>query len=345
MRSSVRFFVAFIVAIFLAASFTSAAELSQTQRLAGLCRVWGILKYYHNAAASGQLDWNQELLEVIPRVKAAGDSQIYEHELLQLVRKAGYGDTAWFIEPESDFVNIDWQWLDKASYSTPLLSVVLKAIRDGRNTAHQFYYSSVFNGGNLQFLEDEKLSSMSWKREEVRLLALFCYWNIIEYFFPYKNLMDHPWENTLLDFIPKFQSAPDELSYHMATKELGAMLNDSHGVVFSLIIHNYWSGTYTVGFEPSYIDGRTVVTKVYPRLLLGCDVRIGDVITHVNDQSCEDLRAEKRKYISASNEPTLQRNLNRTLFASQSPMFPLTIERNGQTLQLQAPGVTLYRVL
>jgi C-terminal processing protease CtpA/Prc len=340
MRSSVRHFVAFIVAVVLTTSLAAGAELTQTQRLAGLCRVWGLLKYYHNNVASGQLNWNQKLMEAIPGIKAASDPKLYEHALLQLVRQAGYGETSQFPKPKSDFVNIDWQWLDKAGYSTPLLSVVLKAIRDGRNTARQFYYSPVFSAGNLQFLEDKKLSTLTWEREEVRLLTLFCYWNIIEYFFPYKNLMDHAWEETLFDFIPKFQNAPDELSYHMAVKELGAMLNDSHGIVSSSIISNDWSGTYTIGFEPSYIEGRTVVTRVYPRLLGSSDIRVGDIITHVNGKSCEALRAEKRKYIQASNEPTLQRNLNRPLFAGQSPFLQLTIDREGQTLQLLVPGVT-----
>lgn len=339
MRSFLRSIMAFLVVITLTASFAAAAELSQTQRLAGLCRVWGMLKYYHNAVAAGPDDWNLELLTAIPKIKAARDSGTYEHELLQLIRKAGYGETSWFAAPECDLVNIDWRWLDQMPYSTPLLSFVLKAVRDGHNPTLRYYYGPVFDKGNLEFLVDAQQTTASWQREEVRLLALFCYWNIIEYFFPYKHLMDRPWEETLLDFIPLFSEAPDELSYHLAVMELGARLNDGHGQVYSSILSAYMLGSYTVGFDFSFVEGRTVVTWVYPSLLGGCDIRVGDIITHINGRSCEALRAEKRKYVYASNEPTLQRNLNSFLFPGQSSLFDLIVERGGQSLPIRVPGV------
>lgn len=337
MKLSLRF-VAGLIA-FLVALGAPAADLNETQRLAGLCRVWGFLKYYNNHVAQGEVDWNQVLLDAIPQVKAASGGDGYQNELLHLLRRAGYAGKAEFNLGASVFANVDWKWLDEGPGMTPLLASLLRAIRDGHDGSTYFYYGEVFSGGNLDFKKDKWLDGSSWDSETMRLFSLFCYWNIIEYFFPYKNLMDQPWDEVLLEFIPRFQAAATEVDYHLLVKELGARLNDSHGRVDSSVLADYFNEDITVGFDVSYVEGRTVVTRVYPRLLAGADIRPGDVITHVNGRSTAEMRAELRRYIQASNEPTLQRNLNRTVLAAPSLAYVLTVERDGQAFQLPLSGV------
>jgi C-terminal processing protease CtpA/Prc len=337
MKPSLRF-AAGLVALLLAAGIP-AADLNETQRLAGLCRVWGFLKYYNNNVSRGGVDWNQALLDAIPGVKAAADDDMYQHELLQLLRRAGYSGKAELNLGGNVFANVDWKWLDEAPGMTPLLAGLLRASHDGHDGSTHFYYGSVFTNGNLDFAEDQKLYASSWIREGTRLFSLFCYWNIIEYFFPYKNLMDQSWDQALLEFIPRFQAAASETQYHLLVKELGARLNDSHGGVYSELLSNHFNQGITVGFDVSYVEGRTVVTRVYPRLLAGADVRPGDVITRVNGSSTAEMRTALRRYIQASNEPTLQRNLNRYLLAAPTPAFVLTVERDGQAFQLPLTGV------
>jgi carboxyl-terminal processing protease len=335
-----RLLFGFLACIFLANASWAAAELSETQRLAGLCRVWGLLKYYHNNVSGGQIDWNQELFEMIPGVKAAGDSDAYQHQLLQLLRQAGYAETPRFQQPEGALANVDWQWLDDAPFMSPLLSDLLKGVRDSHDGSRQFYYSPQFEKSSLEFLEDKNSLILTWEREEVRLLALFCYWNVIEYFDPNKDLLDRPWEETLLAFIPRFQAAPNELAFHLLVKELAVTLNDSHAWVFSNLLDDFY-GTYKykICFDAAYVEERTVVAYLFPRLLGASDIRLGDVVTHVNGKSTDALRAELRPYINASNESYLQRSLTNYLFAGPSPTFQLTIERDGQVLEIEVPGV------
>ena len=42
-----------------------------------------------------------------------------------------------------------------------------------------------------------------------RLLALFRLYGAIEHFFPYKDLLDRPWAETLAEMIPRFAGARD----------------------------------------------------------------------------------------------------------------------------------------
>ena len=62
-----------------------------------------------------------------------------------------------------------------------------------------------------------------------RLLALFRYWNIIHYFFPYKYATDGNWNEVLPDLIPVFQAATTEQAYQKALYQMVARIQDSHG--------------------------------------------------------------------------------------------------------------------
>ena len=70
---------------------------------------------------------------------------------------------------------------------------------------------------------------MPFPSEEYRLLALFRYWNVINYFFPYKHLIDRPWSTVLTDFIPRFATNTSALDYQMTIAEMVVRMQDSHG--------------------------------------------------------------------------------------------------------------------
>jgi hypothetical protein len=53
----------------------------------------------------------------------------------------------------------------------------------------------------------------------LRLLALFKVYNVIEHFFPYKDLMDSDWDEQLRNFIPRFEAAGNAIEYALAIAE------------------------------------------------------------------------------------------------------------------------------
>lgn len=62
--------------------FTSCAPMGkkenysqEVQNLEKLCKVWGYTKYTHPVFLSGEKDWDQELLALIPKVRQAADSE------------------------------------------------------------------------------------------------------------------------------------------------------------------------------------------------------------------------------------------------------------------------------
>ena len=64
-----------------------------------------------------------------------------------------------------------------------------------------------------------------------RLLALFRYWNVIEYFSPHRHLTDKQWDEVLPEYIRRFTECGPE-GYHAQLAMLITELHDSHAMLY-----------------------------------------------------------------------------------------------------------------
>src|SRR5215813_3858156 len=87
--------------------------------------------------------------------------------------------------------------------SSPAMTAALKAAR-GETAIASKGRSAVTPGAAKK--GDKPYTEMTYPTAPYRLLALFRFWNIINYFFPYKHLIDRPWEGVLTEYIPKLEA-------------------------------------------------------------------------------------------------------------------------------------------
>jgi len=73
---------------------------------------------------------------------------------------------------------------------------------------------------------------MKWEDTGYRFLALFRYWNLIEYFFPYKNLIEKSWDGILNEYIPRMIACNDELAYKLTILSLIGEIHDTHANIW-----------------------------------------------------------------------------------------------------------------
>ena len=66
------------------------------------------------------------------------------------------------------------------------------------------YYIGKNSVGSPKFSNEKKYYTMPFDDDGFKLLALYRYWNVINYFFPYKYLTDKDWNKVLKEYIPKF---------------------------------------------------------------------------------------------------------------------------------------------
>lgn len=293
-------------------------------RLYYTCKVWGHAKYYHTEIAAGNVDWDDVLLGSLEAIKSAPNNTAFNDALLSMLNQAGemgYRSGTLPHVPDSLNNNLDLDWIDDPIFTDPVRAI-LESITDRFKPQSNVYVSNVAGAGNPTFINDDKYySDEDFPDEGKRILAIFRYWNIIHYFYPYKYIMDQDWDSTLVEFIPGIVSARDALSYSLSFKEFTTRINDSHAYFYTPTFRS-WDGYGYTPFLARFIENEMVITKV---LSGNTSVVPGDIIKKIDNYDIYSLRDSLRKYSYGSNDVTIERNLNELIQWGAEGNFSITV--------------------
>ena len=150
---------------------------------------------------------------------------------------------------------------------------------------------------------------------------------MIQYYFPYKNLIDENWESILTKYIPKFISSENELEYKLTVLELIAEINDTHANIWSRdsALENYF-GKKIAPIEINFIENKPVIVRLFNQLPTNSKLNIGDIILSINGENIDSLIKEKIKYCPASNYSTKLRDVARKIMRTNLDSLNLTVE-------------------
>jgi len=318
-------------------------RISDLQKL-GL--VWGFLKYYHPNIAKGDYNWDYELFRILPKyvkVKDAKERDALLHDWIESLGKFEPGDTKEKIEGDIS-MKPDLDWIAHSGFSDRLKSE-LESVQHARRTADNYYIGLQPGVGNPDFKHENAYADMKYPDAGFRLLSLFRYWNKIQYYFPYKNLIGEDWKNILKEFIPTFINASNATDYTLAALGLIASIHDTHA--------NIWSSNEAlnkfvgINYSPvkiTFIGNKPVVSAYYNDALgKASGLLLGDEITSVNNKPVAEIIKEKLKYTPASNYPTQLRNLS--LLRSNDSAIKIEYKRNNKIASLNLktyPAKELY---
>ncbi|HRP59996.1 MAG TPA: peptidase S41, partial [Vicingus sp.] len=215
---------------------TAQEKLNENKKLASTAKIWGFLKYYHPHVGSGKFNWDDELIQVIPKVEQATTKEELSLVYIEWLNHLGKVKTIKNKKQEDTSKlftkNFDLSWLENKQLFTPELSDKLKFIENNRLKKNN-HYAGKNMLGTLKIKNEPEYINFDYPNENYRLLSLFKYWNIIEYFFPYKYQTDQKWDDVLVEMIPKFKYAKDTIDYHLAMLEVVTKIDDSHGYFVS----------------------------------------------------------------------------------------------------------------
>lgn len=153
----------------------------------------------------------------------------------------------------------------------------------------------------MRGLKDAPSPQMSFPSEEYRLLALFRLWNVINYFFPYKHLIDTPWNTVLTDFIPRFLENKSALDYEMTVAEMVARIQDSHGFVGGFQSLDMHLGNSAPPIKLQSVGGKLVVAGLLDQAAAdAAAVKTGDVILAIDGEPTEKRIAYLSKFRALS---------------------------------------------
>lgn len=340
----------------------------QTQNLKLLGEVWGLVKYHHPAVAKGNFNMDAELFRVLPLVLKTTDRNGFNAVLEKWVDSFGTPEACRnckTTDPKTAAQFPDYGSLFKPGELSPPLAQKLRYLVDNRNTGSHYYIDMVKQVENPIFQHELPYAGINYPDAGLRLLALYRYWNMIQYFYPYKHLIGQNWEQNLADFIPQFVKASNSLDYELAALSLISSIHDTHANLWSRheALENY-RGRMALPLQTRFIDDKLVVTGFYADTLgIKQKLQPGDIITAINGVQVSELVKKYLPVTAASNYATQLRDMpNNYLLRSNNSTMTLEVMHNDAKQQVTlslipriklntgidhnpAPGTPAYRVM
>jgi C-terminal processing protease CtpA/Prc len=318
----------------------------QIEALSTLGKVWGFLKYHHPSVTSGQRNWDYDLFRVLPAVLAARDHATamaaITHWVNQLGPIAACSPCA-TMNGDELHLQPDLKWIHDERHLGPDLSRALQKTYLSRPADGKQFYVSLAPVGNPKF--EHELSYPAIKTDEgIQLLALFRFWNIIEYWFPYRNLIDD-WDKVLHDSIPRIAQAKGFDDYQRELMRAIAAVQDSHA--------NFWSslklrppvGECQLPVILRYIEKRFVVADyASDDLAHSSGLQIGDAITAIDGLTVKKLASQVSPYYGDSNHAARFRDIGRSLSRGACGSVPIVIRRDKANIKLAADRVAISKL-
>ncbi len=335
---------------FVASRVPSKPDDERIQRLSGLFRLWGIVKFFHPYIARGAVDWDAALLRAIPKVESGQTGEGYRAAVQSMLGEIRDPDTqvlrggeALPIEPaphqrrvlRNGYYPQVGGTLGRGFYTSweavgPTPAFIAE-LPDGIRVAIRTAEAA---SSPAEFLSAEKIYGNSLPTKEQRLLALARFWNTVHYFYGFPENIPN-WDHVLSEFIPQFESAATWRDYVFAIARLASQTNDSH-----TWIPEFWG---QLGNAPAVavwpIGGQSVVREVAEGVK---GIERGDIIAAVDGQPVE----QRRKFLlNMYPHSTVQGGLlmvNQFLLAGDGPTVKVgVIKADGKLVNLELARTTM----
>ena len=311
----------------------------RVENLATLGRVWGFLKYHHPKVTTGQIHWDYELLRVMPQVLSTGDHAAANALLVKWID--GFGAIA-ACEPcakleENDlYFRPDVGWIASQLLLGDQLSQRLQRIYANRLEGKQFYVSKVSGVGNPSFNHELGYESLKFPDAGFQLLALFRFWNLVEYWYPYRDVTGEQWSSVLREFIPRIALAKNAEAYQRELMALIAKAHDGHANLWSSLQARPPVGNCQLPVNVRFIESLPVIIGFPAAAPLDHEALIiGDVITSFNDVPISKLIESWTPYYGASNDGAKMFNLGRYMTRGECGESGIGVRRGNEELKFK----------
>jgi C-terminal processing protease CtpA/Prc len=296
----------------------------QVQNLALLAKVWGFAKYHHPLVVGGNHNWDYELFRAVPLVLATQDRETAAGAIVTWLDSLGVIPecSSCAQPPRRAHLLPDIDWIADVANLGAELSGRLQAMHRNRPAANGHRYVSFAPGvGNPEFFAERRYPNHPAPDAGYRLLALFRFWNIIQYWFPYRDVMDEDWDAVLREFIPIVTAPMDADEYRLAMILLTGRVHDTHANLWGELHLRPPVGSDQVPVLMRFVEGNPVVFG-YSHEQRGpaTGLQVGDEVHSIDGVPVESLVDSLGMYYPASNEASRLRDMARYMTRGSGPV-------------------------
>ncbi len=319
---------------------------NETTRLYYLCKVWGFAKYYHNNNTRTVVNVDSVLFKAIPQVLSCSNKIKFNDLLLNEVIDTIQYTPLTEQNPHPDinqYTLIDNKWFGDSVYLNSQVQKRLdKLFLNYSGWKKERATSFVYNRGNEGTVrQSNEKAYENFNNENIRLLGLFRYWNMINYFYPYKNSMDESWDQALYESIPLFRRATSKEAYHKAIYQLTNRLRDTHAS-YPATVDGVVFGKYRPNFRMMNVNDTLVINRIRDKESYVDDFKVGDIVLEVGGMDAMLLYDSLQAYVCGSTHWSNVSFACNAVLSRQDSTTQFTILRGQDTLRLQSTNSTAW---
>lgn len=299
------------------------------------CKFWGFLKYYHPKVAQGNYNWEQEFLNKIDTFDRIQEKREISDFLHNWIDELGTFKSKLKKENARNKYfdkNFNLSWISDTIYFEKNLIEKLDFIKNNRHQGNS-YYVELGKNGNIIEKSKPQLDLQLYPTRNERLLCICQFWNTIEYFFPYKYLTHQNWDAILNEMVTKSENVRNELEFDLLMLELVNKTDDGHAIFKTNNTIEYF-GTHFFPAEIKIIEDKAIISSLPNDLLAKInDLKIGDILTEIDNESVLNIIERKHKYLNGSNEKAKLRDTYYFLANGNTNSVKIKFKRNDSIFE------------
>lgn len=313
-------------------AFAEPLTPQQIENITLLSRVWGLMKYYHPAVRGGNCNWDNEFFTILPEV--ADKNSAERNEILyKWVESLGETTMA-----EGATVPQAVEWIYNTKELGVELSGSLGRVVMSERQPYSYYVSQSPFIGTMHPQHEDRYKKMDFSDDGMKMLAVARYWTFVEYFYPYKDLLED-WNAILSASLADIVNVNDKQGYYESLSRMVKNMGNSHCWVnsrnFMEIFKRERSDIYAALFvSEKYSDGAFWVTYSFGED--ENDLRKGDAILAIDGLCVDDYVTKRGKLRSFANYNTFASSIAFNIAQRKGKgTITYTIEREGDTLNVE----------
>jgi C-terminal processing protease CtpA/Prc len=292
--------------------------------------VWGLLKYHHPEISNGKYDWDLEFVILFDKLDAVENQEEMNDLLLAFISKFKTNNLEIKkINKERLFVkNADYGWIDNKIFGEKLTNALLKIKENGN--INNYYASTDKLAKMLSFKNETGFKDFNYSIKSHRLLLLYSFWNVIQYWNINKYLMDEKWTNCLDSMTKAFINCKTNVEFEILKSKLISKLNDSHSYYLSSAVNDSLF-KYGPVFSVKAINDSLLINSIYNKSLAKNDgIELGDIIVKINNKNISTCLNEKIAPILSVSNLSFLKKFSTWLFLKESDSINVDIiKKNG----------------
>ncbi|PZR22706.1 MAG: hypothetical protein DI539_04980 [Flavobacterium psychrophilum] len=287
----------------------TAQNIDGTGKYKTLGLIWGFLKYHHPEVSKGKYDWDSKFVDMYDKVEAiktnAELNALYADWIASLGKIPEISSRKKL--PKNIFMeNEDYRWFDTSGFDASLIATLNK-LKECKYNAGKHYASVGSLSGVQDFGNEKGFKEFDISKKSHRLLNLFSFWNMTQYWNINKYMFDDDWLEILDESIAEFIAADNTIAMDWAKAKIFTRLKDSHTqTLFKGLVETLDQKRTPFAFVNC--NDTLVINVAYNmNWFTKNGLSLGDCITAIDGVSVKQLLKDNAgKYQAAGNENYLR---------------------------------------